>query len=107
MKRVTISIAPKKTPTIHVAPRAKITIAAKKKILNPAVKALCTDITIGGLKAAINKHIRDSKLQTEQKMYIIVDDCLSGLTGYDTESVHKITEIHDQAINNMYIAEEK
>ena len=107
MKRITISVnakpKPKPAPTPTQKPE-KIVIAPKKKVPNPAIFAVCPDASITGLKTAINQHIGNMKLQTEQKLYIIIDEWLSGLTGFETESVHKIVEIHEHAIKNMYIA---
>lgn len=106
MKRITIHVSAKPNPTSAsstIPKPEKIIIAPKKKIPNPVIFAICPDASIAGLKTAINQHIGTMKLQTEQKLYVVIDDWLSEITGFETESVHKIVEIHEHAIKNMYI----
>jgi len=51
-------------------------------------------------KSEINKHIRDHKLQTAQRMYVVIDEYLSKLCNFDVDSVHKIDTIHKSCSAN-------
>ena len=51
-------------------------------------------------KSEINKHIRDHKLQTEQRMYIVIDEYLSKLCNFEVDSVHRIDAIHKSCFAN-------
>ena len=66
----------------------KIKISVKPKLLP------CPQIS-QQQKKDINTYIFKHKLQTEQRMFVVIDEYLSTLCNLDVDSVHKINIIHN------------
>lgn len=52
--------------------------------------------TVKPSKTTVNHHIFTNNLQTEQRLFVIIDDYLSKITGFEEGSVCKITAIHEK-----------
>ena len=76
-----------------------ITIKSKKPVIKRRpVSAFQEFIGSDHYKVAINRYIKEHKLQTvEQKLYVCIDQRLADLLTLEPDQVLKITEIHRRA----------
>lgn len=46
------------------------------------------------LRHEMNRHIVKNKLQQQEKLFVVIDEFLAKLTGFDIDSLHSIEEVH-------------